>query len=307
MTKQILSLLPAFVLFLASCKSGDEKRTDRVADSSIVGTTVSTNAIKRYDSLISALDTTNVQSVSIAANQFDRFFAGVDTITADSAYQAFEVLYAKVGDFLNETHLKDGADYSSYLEEDQTKNLERTPQKDAFVKKLTDNGYTLDMSEGMTYIRQKRKALSHYFYPHVSNAMRLYLEQMDKENEEGFVEDAGLMVTPLVLAERLLWRENFLKKHPNFCFSKELNETGRGYMTFLLEGIDNTPLLSYETHQIDDKFKEAYEEVLKSYPNSQLASIIRPYYEALKSKNKDKQKQLLKQYKKQQCIYDYSA
>ena len=127
--------------------------------------------------------------------------------------------------------------------------------------------------------------------------MEKYLVQVNKENEEGFIDDAGLLITPLHLSKRVLWWENFLREHPQFVFTEEIKQKQKGNLTFLLEGIDNTPLFDYQSKRLSENYKEAFEHVLKNHPQSSTAEVIKPYFEALQKKDTKTVTALLKQYK----------
>jgi hypothetical protein len=186
-------------------------------------------------------------------------------------------------------------------------NATKSPVADAYVKKLKENGFDFAVGEGSTFIRQDRSFLSKYFYPHISSVMKDYLERVNKENEEGLLNDAGLAITPVQLSNRVLWWENFLKTYPSFVFASEIKEKQKGNLTFLLEGIDNTPLLNPGSNTLNGEYKKAFQNVLTSQPSSETAGLIRPYFAALKQRDIKTARKFLLQYKKQGLIYDYSA
>jgi hypothetical protein len=183
----------------------------------------------------------------------------------------------------------------------------KTALADAYINTLRENGFTIDMTEGNTYIKQDRRFLSKYFYPHVSATMKEYLVQVNKENEEGFIEDAGLQITPTVLGKRILFWESFLKNHPAFTFNNNIRENQRGYTTFLLEGFDNSPVIDNNTKKISADYKAAFDNILTTAPQSKLAGLVRPYYDALRKNDSKTAKSLLLKYKKEGIIYDYTA
>jgi hypothetical protein len=104
-----------------------------------------------------------------------------------------------------------------------------------------------------------------------------------------------------------LYWEHFLDNHPTFRFSEEIKQNKRGYTTFLLEGLSNTPLLDMDTNKLSPDFKEAFDHVLDTAPQSNLAGLVKPYYLALQKNDTKTAKSLLLKYKKQRIIYDYSA
>jgi len=294
------------VVLIICCKGKKNDSTSDAEGDSNTSAIVS-DPLPAYRAFISSLDTNDIHSVSKASAKFTDLFNGADSAKADSAYVLFHHLYNKVGSAVNEEHLKDTTNYNDYVGIVLKKHQKQTPKKDKFIKGLKENGFTLGMSEGMTYVKQKRGFLATVFYPHVSAAMKQYLQQVDKENEEGFVEDAGLEIIPSKLVDRIVVWEDFLNNYPSFPFAEEIKNTNRGYTTFLLEGIDNTPLMEYDSKKLSDDYRQAYEHAEIAYPNAAITTAIKPYYQALQKGDNTTAKKLLSQYRKQGLIYDYSA
>jgi len=297
-------LLLAFVL---SCKQQKKETVVEQTAPPIITTPVANNTVKTYTTFINKLDTSKVTSVSIAARQFDSLFSNEDSVRADSAFVLFSVFYNKVFNFLNEQHLKDGIDYTAYVEIKNAVKTKKNQSADAHIKTLKENGFTIDISEGSTYVKQDRSGISKYIYSCVSSAMKAYLVQSDLENKEGFVEDAGLVITPTTLSKRILFWETFSKNNPSFPFAEQIKQNQKGYYTFLLEGIDNTPLFDIGTKRLSPGYKAAFEAILTTAPQSDLAGRIKPYYAALQKNDIKTAKSLLSKYKKQGIMYDYSA
>jgi len=292
---------------LVSCRQ-DNKSTGEKEDSVVnVPATKVESPVPFYKAILKKLDTTEVGSVTVAAEKFSELFAKADTAQADSGFIAFSSFYDKIGSNVNEQHVKDSANYMAYVPGFSSQHAKKTAATDERVKQLKANGFTIDISEGSTYIRQDRNFLAKYFYPLVSPVMKEYLVQLNKENEEGFLEDAGLVITPVELSNRLILWEKFLTKNPTFPFADDIKQQQRGYLTFLLEGIDNSPLMEHGTSEIRKIYVDAYNNIIQNHPQSATAGLIRPYYEALKQKDSKKAQSLLQQYKKQGLIYDYSA
>jgi len=241
------------LLVVFACKQPDKKieQTNEEQQTS-PDTTIapSTNVVEEYASFVATLDTLNVYSISKAAQKFEVLFAKADSTKADSGYIVFSKLYDKINSVLNDQNVKDSTNYDAYVSGNEP-NGTKTRKATERVKKLKENGFAFDMTEGSTYIREDRNFLAQYFYPRVSKTMRDYLVEVNKENEEGFIDDAGLLITPLALSERILWWEAFLKQHPSFAFVDEIKQMQKGYITFLLQGIDNTPLINYNTKKIE--------------------------------------------------------
>jgi len=301
-------LFPALLLVvIISCGQNKKKSVQSLPSPPVVNVPAENNAVTTYTSFINNLDTTKVASVSIAVRQFEELFSKSDTLRADSAFVIFSSFYDRMLNYLNEQHLKDGTDYTAYVTEANYSKGKKTFSADTFVRNLNENGFAIDMTEGVTYIKQDRSFLSRYFYIYVSQTMKEYLVQVDKEKEEGFVEDAGLEITPVKLCNRILFWESFIKRYPSFPFTAVIKQNQKGYITFLLEGIDNTPLIDIETKKLSPDFQSAFDYILTNSAQSDLAGLVKPYYNALRNNDIKTVRSLLLKYKKQGIIYDYSA
>jgi hypothetical protein len=88
---------------------------------------------------------------------------------------------------------------------------------------------------------------------------------------------------------------------------KQAKKNKQFLLTFLLIGLDNTPVTSFENGEIDDYFKTAYTYLQATYPNSQTNKLIAPYFAAMLKKDKSKTAQILNDYKKQKWMLDFSG
>lgn len=302
-----LKVLPLIVIIILSC-NGEGSKSFKNEEN--IGTTnlsaLEKDPLIAYTTFINSLDTTNAAIVSIAAAEFEQVFSpDTDTLQADSGFALFNGFYNKVTNSINEQHIKNPSKFGIRLSDKERKNSGK-PQN-AEVEKLMANGFSIAMSEGNTYLKQDRTFIAKAFYPYVSSGMKEYLLQLNKENEEGFIEDAGLVITPLNLAKRVIFWETFLKKYPSFTFTTEIVQSQKANLTFLLEGIDNTPLMDRSGHKICKNYQTAFEYLLQMEPHSQIASLIKPYYKALTIQDKKAINKLLKEFKTKGLIYDYTA
>ncbi|MDB5191593.1 MAG: hypothetical protein JWQ96_1156 [Segetibacter sp.] len=290
-----------FLLLIFSCKQKNKKETNIAATKNSL---VTDHSYPKYVSFLSSLDSTNPESAGRAAREFNELFKGADKNKADSAFVLFENFNASVEKNLNEALLKDTTNYAPYAG-NSSEASPKSGKAAAFVEKLRKNGYIIDLVEGSAYTRRDYNFLPAYIYPNVSTVMQQYLEQVRKEANEGFIDDAGLIIKPVDLAKRILFWEDFLAANPSFIYAGSIKESQRSFVTFLLEGIDNTPLLEYGSTKLNLDFKEAFEYVLKEAPQSNLANLVRPYYAALQAKNNSRLEGILKDYRKRDLIFSF--
>ncbi|WP_338812944.1 hypothetical protein V9L05_16525 [Bernardetia sp. Wsw4-3y2] len=303
---------------LFSCGGTDQKEatesneTDSVSiETKKIVETV--NPSEEYQTFVSALDTTKISSSKQAAEKFQELYASATPEQADEGFLIFDKLYTSLAYNLDEQHYKNGEQSGQYDKYDQIAGIyngyndgkDASPEIMAYHKELASHGFGIGMVEGSTFILQNRDFLKEYFYDKISEPLQKYLVQKNKEAKEMFASDGGLIISPTRLAERIIWAENFIKENPDFYseLMDELKGSKKIYLTYLLEGMDNTPLFDYQTKEITQDFQEAYQTVTSSYSDTETATIIKPYYEAIKNKNTKKQEELIAKYQAEGKIY----
>lgn len=235
-----------------------------------------------YKDFIDQLDAFQVNSMQAATDKFKSTFKSSDPATCDSAYYIFEAYYALTDDRINENHSNDTTNFEAFIMEDailseKLKNYQTT---------LKANGFRVSSTEGTTYIEKNRSFVRDNFYTYLSPVMVEYLDQLNKESDEGYWEDGGLMISSTVLVDRIVWWEVFTKQNPGFIFKNIPNQKEQLYKTSLVRGEDYTPLYDDEEKmELSGYFKEAYEYLFSKQGNSQAASDLKPYYDALIKKD----------------------
>lgn len=252
-----------------------------------------------YQKFISALDTTDAGTATLAANKYRELFASKDTVLNDKAYVIFDRYYNKLMFGLNDFVFHDpkNSDALTGVNIDDEKTYPAS-LRDLCVK-LRDNGFRFIEVEGSPQIAQHRLFVTKMFYPSLSVTMRQYLDEVNKENEEGFEDDGGLIISVVQLADRTIWWEQFAAAHPGFIMSNEVAFQKQIYFTYLVRGMDNSPILDYETKTIDKSYKEAYEHLIAKYPGAETTKLIKPYYDALLAKNNAEASRILESFKTQ--------
>ena len=261
--------------------------------------------LQEYAAYLQNLDTSKLNNSSLAVEKYKLFFNNVDTADADSAYVLFFAFYNVMLDKLLDQHYKNYTDQSAFTISSTGNVTPKTQQAKQYLSQLHLNGFTLSVEEGSTYVKQDVDFIAKHFYNTVSTTMRIYLEQVQRENKEGFLSDAAMVITPTALATRIIFWDDFLMNHSSFVFNETIREKQREYLTFLLEGVDNTPLLDHTTKQLSARYEKAYQYVLVKHPNSNLAEILKPYYQNLQKNSIARDQQILKQYRSEKKILDF--
>jgi uncharacterized protein (UPF0297 family) len=295
----------AFLLFLTmifSC-SQQQNNSKNIETSTPENTK---NVVNQYASFLAGLDPTNINTIPVAMNKYQELFKDEIIESKDSAFVLFDSYYQKVDESANDLMTKDTTNFDAFVMLDENGNsLPLSKKLRDYQDKITQNGFEIASSEGAAYIKQNRDFITKGFYDFVTPTMKEYLEQLNKENKEGFSEDGGIAIEPKEYIDRVIWWENFIEKNKNFIQLAKCNENRKYLLTFLMTGLDNTPLISDENNEIEDFYKTAYSYLQSAFPNSQTNKMIAPYFAALINKDKVKTAKILKGYKQQKLIEDF--
>ncbi len=300
--KQTRAILPV-VAFLAvlsgSCNNGNTPKTVAVTTETIPN---AAQPLSVYEQYLNKLDTGHAVNASLAAHKFEELFSTTTQQINDSAYRLFERYYTRLADGLSDQHKFDTIETISSNAislDDPGKYLAELAKPFAELKA---NGFRLSETEGMVIVIEDRSFIQPHFYKFVSPSMKEFLQQVKKESDEGFQEDAALLISPVQLCERTVWWEKFANTYPAFAMKDYATGTQKEYTTVLLKGMDNSPIADYDTKHIDSAYKEAYDHVLRKYPESATAHILKPYYDALLANDSAKASKLLMEYRNQNII-----
>ena len=300
--KNTYTLLSLFII-LFSCRQAQKHNATQ---STIVESPAINDVLREYELHNSNLDTLNVETATIAAEKYLELFAKQNVNIRDKGFIIFNHYYEKLDRNINVLHEKDTTDFSPLIMLDTSgRSLAVSQKLKDYSQGLKRNGFQVSSTEGESYIQQDRDFIEKWFYSHVSPVMKAYLKQLNKENKEGFQEDAGLTIEPKQYVNRLVWWENFVLKNNNFYFVTEAKENRKFLLTFFLIGMENSPVLSFETNELDDYYKTAYSYLQNTFSNSQTNRIVNPYFKALSQKDTIKAASLIEEYKRKDVIKDF--
>lgn len=304
--KNIYSL---FILTtILACKQTQNKTSDDIhSDTTIAANSAtSSNALTEYQNFIYKLDTVNVETATSAAKKYQELFAHENLEKKDKGFILFNNHYERLEKNINELHEKDTTNFDPLIMVDVLgKSLPISQKLKDYNDKLKRNGFEVSSTEGMSYIQQDREFIAKWFYSYVSPKMKEYLQQLNKENKEGFQEDAGLTIEAKQYVNRLIWWDSFIQENPRFTLVDEAKEHRKYLLTFFIIGMDNSPIIDYETNKLDDYYKTAYSYLQDNYPNSEMNKIVNPYFKALLQNDNKKAAEMLNDYKKKGIVIDF--
>lgn len=302
-SKKIGRKIITAVIFMAgctiySCHSGKNSNTE-----SGTTTTYDTVLLANYRIYLKSLDTLHPTSTTNAAQKYADLFKAASQDTRDSAFSVFKDFYNKVDQTLDNN--RDASIIYDSLLTDSNGNFQKlSPRLTAYAQMLKDNGFKVFMSEGNPYIGQDLDFEVKWFYAYLSEPLKQFLTQLNKEEKEGFSEDAGLIITPNQLADRTVWWESFSKKYSQTIVGRPALENWKSYLGTMMIGMDNSPVLETSGSQsLSAYYNAAYTRITTKYPTTQSSKLIEPYFTLLLNKKFDKAQSLIKDYQSQNIIY----
>lgn len=308
-------LLVSILFFVISCGSPAARKTSKEVKIESEKPIETRNLLEEYQNYLESLDTTNEKSVSLATEKYEELFAKSDQKLCDSAFVLFDHLYGEVENKLNERLGKDESlvDFPCINYDSLGREMPFDKRFVAFRKSIEKNGFRIECPEGMTQIAQNRSFLKPRFYKKVSPLMREFLGGVQKERDEIMSYDAGIVISAQSYVDRLVWWDEFNRKHPDFILSQRAKANQIFLFTYFLTGMDNTPVIGYsidengegKTGGLDDYFAKAYAYLDKKYPASPLNGLVSPYKMAILKNDEAKRERLIKTYTKRGLMIDF--
>ncbi len=245
------------------------------------------NDLKTYAATLPKTETSSIVNLT---NKFLEIYSSAAPEECDQAAlfinrfmeQSVDSIYEKHINFLNSESI---FLFCENYTEDSAYIIKEDPEVKDFAQAAIKNGYRFMIYEGMGYIEKAVSFPGDNVLKKLTLPLRLYYVQMSKEQKEGFALDAGLSVPPDVLADRIVWCEDYLKKYPDALMKNEVREK----MAFLTEtikyGLDNTPAFDYMTGKLTREFNDAYLRIFAKYPDSPAINGIKTFYGKVKDNN----------------------
>lgn len=273
-------------------------KANKPAKTSIINKPQYTNPLfNQYVVFIKSLNFTDPENATTAAGRYVELFKGQAPAACDTAFLIFSAYYDKLDKTLDDIHY-DRTDRSDTILMRKVKPGKLPAKVAKYLRHLNDNGFTIIMEEGDTYVGQDRDFISKWFYESVSPVMKAYLEQLNKENKAVYMEDASIIISAKQLVDREIWWEQFVKENSGFISITDASVNQKSYLQALLQGTDNTWVMD-DQNRLSDYFKEAYNYLLDKYPSSAAAKLVAPYYAFLKEGHRYRADSLMNVYKKE--------
>ena len=153
-----------------------------------------------------------------------------------------------------------------------------------FINKITEN-LNSEKTEGDLLKKPEYNSLYNEFNNLLSPASRAYLQFKATEEEEGFLNDGGIIISWDKMRKRIIYLENLKNKFPTFCYKEFVEKEIQRYLFFYLAGSDNSSLTDDFKNSIKSEIKRSYSRYISINRNSYYCPLILDYYTLLKKNN----------------------
>jgi len=235
------------------------------------------NSVSHFRKYLDKLHKNELVSISQASIELKTNFSIAAPELKDSAFIIFRSFYYDVINSYYEIFWNN-QDLVNKLNDHK----DADPQVLQLRKSLDQNGLRLSKIEGGYYIDEKPEYLFDNFNNFTSKAINKFLSIRSKELNEGFSEDAKLIISFNSLGERILTWEKYLNDFPSSPLSAEAKFSYHLYLNTFLTGLDNSPVSSEDV--LLPEMKNIYSDYFHKNNNSESGRIVEKFY-AILSKN----------------------
>ncbi|HYE83374.1 MAG TPA: hypothetical protein VEG39_14555 [Clostridia bacterium] len=158
------------------------------------------------------------------------------------------------------------------------------PELKSLLEETRDMGYRLETAEGTYFPMMNYEYLKKYS-PYALEDMKSYIDIMAEETSKVPAKDAALVIGWDEVIGRALAQESFINTNGSSAKLDRIKELQKRYITFILYGLNNTPLFSYDTKTMDPDARKAYTKAVKEKGDSELMQMLGEYMEILEKSN----------------------
>ncbi|HEX7064758.1 MAG TPA: hypothetical protein VF199_06795 [Bacillales bacterium] len=149
----------------------------------------------------------------------------------------------------------------------------------SYAEKLKNEGYRVITREGNLELKYAYNKFQKAFSPYVSNTMDAFLEiQADSVvYSEGTFEG-----TWDHLGETLVKIDQFLKKHPEFPFAKDLKTDYQLFLPWYLTGNYSKDIVEEGSDIVKNEVRQSFQALIQDNPATFTAKVVEEYYNQIK-------------------------
>lgn len=271
MIKKIIAvcILSAAVV---SCKKETAVSDVKTVNDSIAKNEAKEDQYKPIDTVCSPGNKTEdyITALQWYRTKIDKEIAGNNPEQNNKVYENYLKIREKYTDCLNASQTEILDKYINYHTGPDTYNLPDNIKK--MAAELNKAGLEFrEMGEGLTEIHSLPEYYESVFKNKVTPDYAAYISQIAKDNKENYAVDGGLLITWEELGERLIVWENFINQYPKSSLIKKAKDHYHNYLLDYLLGMDSDRIYDSEEGKIYDDKREAYNTLIKKYPNSATA------------------------------------
>lgn len=152
------------------------------------------------------------------------------------------------------------------------------PELKSLLAETRDMGYKVETAEGTFFPILSYEYLKK-FTSYASDDIKAYVDIMAVESGKVPAKDAALVIGWDEVVERALAQEDYIGKYDSSVKAGAVKELQKRYLTFMLYGLNNTPLFSYEDKTMDKEAREAYQKAVGENEGSELMKLLGDYLE----------------------------
>jgi hypothetical protein len=249
--------------------SGNESVVDldEIAQTKIV-------SVVEYRDLLHQIDQGDLKSIEVAATLLVN--CDLDSISCDSMFYD----YNNFLELATSNYLENNVLISSQLANSTSKDT-----IDQISEMLAPYGIGLVSSEGAWYLEPQSDYLLKNFGPKLSSAYREYINIEVQEQKKRFAEDGSILIPLDSLASRIITRENFMVRYPDFISSKIAQDQYSQYLGAYLAGMENSKVFDNVTNLLKEEPMKSFESFIVRNPDSKSTEIVKAYLDLLGSTN----------------------
>lgn len=262
-------IICSFTLFACGNQSQqEEKNSSKDTVSTDLNTTVS--ELRQVCNCLNQADETDPESAAKCMDQYKEQITHFNTGEADSLYRDLFTALERVT--LNVSpEINDETDYND--------KGELNPE---LRKKAQLNGLDYDSEEGTPFYAVYYPYLHNLLYEKLSPSMKLF-DNFKMNNRDKISYDAGLVITPMEQAKRVVEMEKIIADGP-FVMQEQLMQQFSYEILWLMTGMDNTPAFDWETNIMNNETKAALEYASKNGEKI-TRDIVNQYLDLMKKNN----------------------
>lgn len=158
--------------------------------------------------------------------------------------------------------------------------------KDEALKELLaetlEGGYKVETAEGM-YFPIIDYAFYIKFSPSVPEDIRDYINLMAVESGKVPAKDGALVIGWDEVLDRAFKQEAFIVKYKDSVKAADAGKVLDNYKTFILYGLNNTPLFDYDTKAMNENAKAAYMNTVEKGGSDKLTALLKDYLSVIRN------------------------